>query len=144
MISLSFSSTEAPLLALGTAMNEGTAFGEHSDVAIVLWHTCVFFYLCLTDISGNMLFTACLQKGHTRARAKVSRTIAGFVISHAYCDNKLSTDHQWKKCRFEGHVRTVSATERRRYICNVFSHWLKPYSCDTSDDSVNVDSDHSE
>ena len=25
-----------------------------------------------------------------------------------------------------GHVRTVVASERRRYICIVFSHWLKP------------------
>ena len=28
------------------------------------------------------------------------------------------------------HVRTVSANERRRYICNVFSHWLRPLSHD--------------
>ena len=27
-------------------------------------------------------------------------------------------------------VRTVSANKRRRYRCNVFSHWLKPFSCD--------------
>ena len=26
------------------------------------------------------------------------------------------------------HVRTSSANERRRYICNVFSHWLRPFS----------------
>ena len=29
-----------------------------------------------------------------------------------------------------GHVRTVSANERRRYICNVCSHRLRPFSCD--------------
>ena len=29
-----------------------------------------------------------------------------------------------------GHMRMVSANERRRYICNVFSHWLRPFSCD--------------
>ena len=29
-----------------------------------------------------------------------------------------------------GHVRMVLANERRRYICNVFSHWLRLFSCD--------------
>ena len=29
-----------------------------------------------------------------------------------------------------GHVRAVSASERRRYICNVFSHWLRLFSRD--------------
>ena len=28
------------------------------------------------------------------------------------------------------HVRTFSANERRRYICTVFSHLLKPFACD--------------
>ena len=30
----------------------------------------------------------------------------------------------------QSHVRTVSANERRRYICNVLSHWLIPFSRD--------------
>ena len=29
-----------------------------------------------------------------------------------------------------GHMRTVSANERRCYLCNIFSHWLKLFSCD--------------
>ena len=29
-----------------------------------------------------------------------------------------------------GHMRTVSANERRRYISNVFSHWLRLFTCD--------------
>ena len=35
-----------------------------------------------------------------------------------------------KVCSVLGHVRTVSANERRRYISNVFSHWLRRFSHD--------------
>ena len=28
------------------------------------------------------------------------------------------------------HLRMVSANESRCYVCNVFSHWLRPVSCD--------------
>ena len=31
-----------------------------------------------------------------------------------------------------GHVRTLSANERRRYICNVISHWLRSFTRDQS------------
>ena len=29
-----------------------------------------------------------------------------------------------------GHVKTISVSERRRYICNVFSYWLRSFSRD--------------
>ena len=28
-----------------------------------------------------------------------------------------------------GHMRMISSNERRLYICNVFSHWLRSFSC---------------
>ena len=40
-----------------------------------------------------------------------------------------------------GHVRTTPSNERRRYICKVFSHWLRPLSRDPELDGNGADVD---
>ena len=45
-----------------------------------------------------------------------------YLLSQVTPDTILST--------ISSHIRTFSSNEGRRFLCNVFSHWLRPFSCD--------------
>ena len=106
------------------------------------WTFLVFKTYFVSPIKGNnvliiMIIPHCVcycfpKRPTVQILPKIYQLHQGFVsFPHRTACSKLPT--VCFLCPIPSHERTASTNERRRYICNVSSHWLRPFARDLSD-----------